>query len=545
MVAFATALYPRCPMNSRLPISPPPVPETVSAKVLVVDDETISRRLLELHLRRLGHTPVLAASVAEARQLLSPDARPDFQRVLTDFRMPGENGMDLLSLLQREDPTLACVLLTATTDRQIVLDALRCGACDFPEKPFRQDELAASLQKAAEATRLRRHNVATEADALSVGQLQQRLLKSGSGTLSNGITYCHHPRHEAGGDFLNVVPLDDGNIMVLVADVSGHDLRAAFISTYFQGIARRMLQCKADVRQVLAFFNHYLVSEWNTVSDTGHQTTSIAVCALVLDRANRQVTVLNAGAPPPRWTGGRRPGTFKVEGGGHPLGWFDAIELSPSESVLEPGSHLLLWTDGLEDHAEQLNVSPHALAYRLLQPGTSAAHDCQIESAKDDILALRVGVTPRQAPAAHTLLHDFYRGNQTNEIDRFQDRWERTLKLSVPAIPDELMDIILLCLREACLNGMNHGCGRREDLSVELFLALEPATNRIHAVISDPGPGHCFDWQRHVTAALDSLIAEHRGLSLIFGLPASAKAEANGSRLVLAFELQPPTTPLP
>lgn len=529
-------------MNHRLPTSPAPSAEPAAGKVLAVDDEAISRRLLELHLRRLGYTPVMAGSVAEARQILTPEARPSFLCVLTDFRMPGESGMELLAWLQREDPTLACVLLTATTDRQIVLDALRSGACDFIEKPFRQDELAASLGKAGEATRLRRHNVATEADALSVGQLQQRLLKAGSGTLTNGITYCHHPRHEAGGDFLNVVPLDDGNLMVLVADVSGHDLRAAFVSTYFQGIARGMLQCKADVRQVLRFFNHYLVSEWNTVSDTGHQTTSIAVCAIVLDRAERQVTVFNAGAPAPRCFGGGRPSAFRAEGGGHPLGWFDPMELQPVEAELEPGSHLLLWTDGLEDHAEQLNVSPFALAYRLLQPGKSGGHDCDLDTAKDDILALRVGVMPRQAPAFHTLLHEFYRGSQADEIDRLQERWERTLELALPSCPQETMDIVLLCLREACLNGMNHGCGRRDDLSVELFLAYEAAAQRLHAVISDPGPGHCFDWQQHVAEALDSLIAEHRGLSLIFGLPTSAVAEANGSRLVLAFDLKPPVS---
>ncbi len=526
-------------MNQRLPNPTGSIADPAAGKVLAVDDEAISRRLLELNLRRLGYIPVMAGSVAEARQILPPEARPGFLCVVTDYRMPGESGMDLLAWLQREDQTLACVLLTATTDRQIVLDALKSGACDFIEKPFRQDELAASLGKAREATRLRRHNVATESDALSVGQLQQRLLKAGSGTLSNGIIYCHHPRHEAGGDFLNVVPLDEGNLMVLVADVSGHDLRAAFVSTYFQGIARGMLQCKADVQQVLQFFNHYLVSEWNTVSDTGHQTTSIAICAIVLNRKERQVTVFNAGAPAPRCFGGSRPSGFRAEGGGHPLGWFDPMELQITEAALEPGSHVVLWTDGLDDHAEQLNVSPFALAYRLLQPGKSGAQECSLDSAKDDILALRVGITPRQAPACHTLLHDFYHGNQANAIDHLQDRWERTLTLALPSFPREVLDIVLLCLREACLNGMNHGCGRQEALSVELFIAYEPAAQKLHTVISDPGPGHCFDWQHHVAEALDSLIAEHRGLSLIFGLPTSAVAEANGSRLVLAFDLKP------
>jgi sigma-B regulation protein RsbU (phosphoserine phosphatase) len=515
-------------------------PSANPARVLAVEDDPVSRRVLELHLKRLGHEVLLVSDVASAKHLFGAGARHCYDCVITDFRMPGETGLALLDWLRGEDPTLAAIVLTATGERQTVLDALRAGACDFIEKPYRQVDLAAAVDTAVGTTRQRRRHLSAEAETMAVGQMQRRLLQSSSGTLANGVSFSHHPRHNAGGDFFNVFPLDSERLLILLADVSGHDLQAAFVSAYFQGIARGMLEKKADVGEILGFFNRYLAREWNAVSDSGPLTISLAVCATVVNRATGRITVFSAGAPAPLVIGFEQAVPSPAEGGGNPLGWFDDSEPTVSEFALPTTAGMLLWTDGLDDHASDLGVSPYSLAYRLLLAGRTAKADCRLAEAKDDILAVRVGLRPGKPVAFHTLLHDHYRGDQVVEIDPLQLRWKRSLQLAIPELPADRLDEILLCLREACLNALLHGCQRSAALNAEVSLAYEPGAKRLHVSISDPGPGHAFDWERHVERAVDELLDEHRGLSLIHGFASSVRTERNGAHLRLTFDLNPP-----
>jgi anti-sigma regulatory factor (Ser/Thr protein kinase) len=129
------------------------------------------------------------------------------------------------------------------------------------------------------------------------------------------------------------------------------------------------------------------------------------------------------------------------------------------------------------------------------------------------------------------------------EIDPLQQRWQRSLQLAIPELPAGRLDEILLCLREACVNALLHGCQRSAALNAEVSLAYEPGAKRLHVSISDPGPGHAFDWERHVERALDELLDEHRGLSLIHGFASSVRSERNGAHLHLTFDLSPPNKP--
>ncbi len=533
-------------ITANAPPAPAPAPAAPSAhpaRILAVEDDPVSRRVLELHLKRLGHEVVLVSDVASAKHLLSAAERLRYDCVITDFRMPGETGLALLDWLRTEDPTLAAIVLTATGERQTVLDALRAGACDFIEKPYRQVDLAGAVDAAVVTTRQRRRHLSAEAETLAVGQMQRRLLQSSSGTLANGVSFSHHPRHGAGGDFFNVFPLDSERLLILLADVSGHDLQAAFVSAYFQGIARGMLEKKAEVREILGFFNRYLAREWNAVSDSGPLTISLAVCATVVNRATGRITVFSAGAPAPLVIGFEQAQPSPAEGGGNPLGWFDDSEPTISEFALPTTAGMLLWTDGLDDHANDLGVSPYSLAYRLLLAGRTAKVDCQLSDAKDDILAVRVGLRPGKPIPCHTLLHDHYRGAQFTAIDDLQLRWRRSLHLALPELAADRLEEILLCLRESCLNALLHGCQRSAALMAEVSLTYEPAAKRLHVSVRDPGPGHAFDWERHVERALEELLCEHRGLSLIHGFATTVRSERNGAHLHLTFDLTPPKKP--
>lgn len=523
--------------------------------------------MLELQLRRCGFEPVMATDLSDAQDILTQRGVTQFDCVVTDYTLPGGNGLDLLAWLRAKDATLSSILMTATGERQVVLDSLRAGASDFIEKPYRQKDLAAALQSAVKVTRDRRRLTNVEADTVALGQTQRRLLNAGSGTLANGVAFCHHPKHGAGGDFFNVFPLDRDRLLVLLADVSGHDLQAAFVSAYFQGIVRGMLEKQADVKDILAFFNTYLIREWNeSTGGLSQIPTSLAVCALVLNRQSGEVTVLNSGAPAPRIIGSGRsenPATSLCDGlcstcstrencdlphgpharhslgGGHPLGWFEESEPVSAQLWLPLNGGLILWTDGLEEHAQQLGVSSWSLAHRFLASKPDTAKATHLAEAPDDILVVCLPVGLDQELDCHLLLDDQYPGSELAQIDRLQARWHRSLRLALTDANEQRLEEIILCLREATINGLRHGCGQRADQCMRLTIELRSAHNVLRVTVADPGPGHSFDWRAHEQRALDELIDQHRGLSLIHSFANAVHSERNGACLTLEFNLTP------
>jgi|TARA_R110002072_G_scaffold11431_25_gene51716 two-component system C4-dicarboxylate transport response regulator DctD len=123
----------------------------VIQKVLLVDDEESLRDSLRQSLELAGLQPVVAASADAAIGLLE-DQWPGI--VLSDLRMPGMSGFDLLAAIQDRDPDLPVILLTGHGDIPMAVQAMTLGAYDFIEKPCPQDRLLEVVQRACEKRRL-------------------------------------------------------------------------------------------------------------------------------------------------------------------------------------------------------------------------------------------------------------------------------------------------------------------------------------------------------------------------------------------------------
>ncbi|SMQ72897.1 two-component system, NtrC family, C4-dicarboxylate transport response regulator DctD [Devosia lucknowensis] len=121
--------------------------------VLIVDDEDMVRTALEQWLRLSGFETATAANAQEALAAID-DRHPHI--VLTDVRMPGLSGMDLLrSIAERGLPT-EVILITGHGDVPMAVEAMRAGAFDFLQKPYVPDQLVHSISRAAEQARLKR-----------------------------------------------------------------------------------------------------------------------------------------------------------------------------------------------------------------------------------------------------------------------------------------------------------------------------------------------------------------------------------------------------
>jgi two-component system response regulator AtoC len=123
--------------------------------VLVVDDDASMRHLLSVILHDHGFEARAVASAEDALRELEQRA---YDLVLTDVRMPGMGGLGLLRELQRRDPDLVVVVMSAFGSHDTAIEAVKAGAWDYVSKPFRPDEVVLVLRKAEERERLAREN---------------------------------------------------------------------------------------------------------------------------------------------------------------------------------------------------------------------------------------------------------------------------------------------------------------------------------------------------------------------------------------------------
>jgi DNA-binding NtrC family response regulator len=124
-----------------------------SGRLLVVDDEANARTALAELLRQEGFSVETAADGFKALaryQEFGPDL------VLTDLKMPGMDGVELLRKLREQDPEIAVVLMTAFGAVETAVSAMREGAADYLTKPLNMDELLLVIERALERHRLRR-----------------------------------------------------------------------------------------------------------------------------------------------------------------------------------------------------------------------------------------------------------------------------------------------------------------------------------------------------------------------------------------------------
>jgi two-component system response regulator HydG len=131
------------------------VSDSRQPRVLIIDDESAILDTLRILLKKRGFEPETAQGGRGGLEALST-ARPDI--VLTDIRMPGVSGTDILEAARKLDPEMPVILMTAQATLQSAMQAVNEGAFYYIQKPFSNDELVAILQRAAEQRSLKTEN---------------------------------------------------------------------------------------------------------------------------------------------------------------------------------------------------------------------------------------------------------------------------------------------------------------------------------------------------------------------------------------------------
>lgn len=134
--------------------------------VLVVDDKEMLRDSVAVTLQRAGFTILAASSGSQALGLIT-SRRPD--AVVTDLKMPGMTGVELVEKVREFDEDLPIVLMTAFGTVDTAVRAMKLGASDYITKPFEGDELVIAVKRSLEHARLKRENAVLRAAAAPSG----------------------------------------------------------------------------------------------------------------------------------------------------------------------------------------------------------------------------------------------------------------------------------------------------------------------------------------------------------------------------------------
>jgi response regulator RpfG family c-di-GMP phosphodiesterase len=127
------------------------------AKLLIVDDEKHIRDLLELILSDAGYACVKVSNGSEALKILEKE---NFDMLITDIRMPGISGVDLIKRAMQIRPHIAAIVISAVAQVNIAVEALKSGAYDYMVKPVNDlNRLLLIIDRALELRRLKLENI--------------------------------------------------------------------------------------------------------------------------------------------------------------------------------------------------------------------------------------------------------------------------------------------------------------------------------------------------------------------------------------------------
>jgi len=127
-------------------------------RILLVDDEQSMREMTRMMLSRDDYAVTVADSGEDAVEALETAEEETFDLVLTDLKMKGLSGLEVLDAVKRFDPSTQVVMMTAYATPETAVEAMKRGAYDYIEKPFKRESLLVLLSKALEKRRLLQEN---------------------------------------------------------------------------------------------------------------------------------------------------------------------------------------------------------------------------------------------------------------------------------------------------------------------------------------------------------------------------------------------------
>ena len=329
--------------------------ESAASIILFVDDEVNILNSLKRELHDWAREASLKLETApSAREgLKKVEAAPeDIAVIVSDLRMPEMKGSDFLLEVKRRWPDIVTILLTGFSETQEVMKAVQAGISSYILKPWESDYLVAELDKAVAARRMRLENAmyakTLEEELRWAGEMQRAILKPAPLKVE-GIEFRTSYRPVkglyCGGDYYDVIALGGSRFLMLLGDVAGHGVKAAFVTGILKAIifpeyVRNQLGKKFSPAGFLSWLNDRMNFELRQTSDL-----LVTFFAGVIDRATMTFTYANAGQGHPFIVSKGVPRELPVSGSA--LGFAQSSMYSEQSELLLGGDVIVTYTDGL------------------------------------------------------------------------------------------------------------------------------------------------------------------------------------------------------
>ncbi len=318
------------------------------AKTLVVDDDPAAAGMFP-NGEAGEHEFLFARTDEEAIDILS--SRDDLDIAIVRVDSDGLSGMSMFLKLDAKDARLPRIALSAQPDLELLRQSLKQGASDFLVKPVQPEELAETLERVYRVCERRRESWKNETELSAIrreieiaGEIQRRILPRRFPEIPGLDIFARTaPAKDMGGDFYDVFELPQGRLGLVIADVAGKGIPAAF----FMAVARTLIRATAlnepSPGPCLEQVNRLLCR---------HDVPGMFVSVFygVLDLAPWSMTYSNGGHPLPLVVRGNPGDVVALEGGrGTLLGIDEAQAYEEGAVTLAPGDGVYFYTDGLTE----------------------------------------------------------------------------------------------------------------------------------------------------------------------------------------------------
>jgi len=316
------------------------VPCYRAPRILIVDDDFVTREVLEGVLQEAGYATLCASDIAGARGELAT-ARPDL--ILLDVFLPDGMGFDVCRSLQERPETahIPVLFISANEDVSSKVRGFESGGVDYIPKPLAGAEVIARV-----TTHLRlkyAYERLAELQAERIQRLalsQQALMPRPEDFPEARFQVSLNQVLQAGGDFYDVIPVGPLITDYVVADASGHDLGASFWTASLKTLLSEYATPLNSPREIVHSVNKTLVR----ILPEGVFFTAVYAR---LNRSSGRLTLVNAGHPPALICAGPERETRVLRQEGDVIGAFADAEFSTEEVTLGHGDRFFFYSDGL------------------------------------------------------------------------------------------------------------------------------------------------------------------------------------------------------